>query len=159
MTFVRGGSRFRPKNVYLLKNAMIGVGWALLPVIGAAGASVPGSLIVFVGLQVLIGSTVRDIADVEEDRRHGVRSLPVVHGVERTLTGLEIVNLACVPALVLLALSGAPALAIGLLLPVAWRVGVLRLIRRSRTTKLLQAATLATCHLILVGAIVGQVLS
>jgi hypothetical protein len=156
MRFGPGPIRWRPKNVYLLKNTLIGLGWALLPVIGANGAPVPIALTVFVGIQIFIGSTVRDIADLDEDRREGARTLPVVHGVDRTLDWLELSNLACVPAVLLLAWSENGALAIGLCLPVAWRFGVLRLIRCRRTIGLLQGATLATCHLILLGALVGH---
>jgi 4-hydroxybenzoate polyprenyltransferase len=151
----RGGRRLRPKNVLVLKNVMVAAGWALLPVLGAQRFDVSPPLIAFVGAQVFIGSVVRDVADVKEDLAAGVSTLPVVLGVDRALAWLEHLNLASGLLLVAVGLGGSPLLAAGLAAAVLWRAVTLALTRRHRTPWLLQAGTLATCHCIFLGTVVG----
>ena len=90
-----GNNGFKLKNVFVLKNILIGVVWGSLILIGA------GSnydfwvylIFIFVCIQVFIGGIVRDIPDQKSDDQEGVKSLPVVLGADRTIIILHSINL------------------------------------------------------------------
>lgn len=89
-----GGRTLRLKHVLGVKNALIGLCWAALILVGAdhlADRSTQ-ALFVLASLQVFVGSALRDISDVHEDAARGVRTLPVVLGIPRTLQVLWVGN-------------------------------------------------------------------
>src|SRR5690606_13901529 len=75
------------KNVFLLKNLLIGFSWGLLVFIGAGEISSNATvyLFFFAVIQVFIGSAVRDVSDISSDSANGVKSLPVVFGVNNAI--------------------------------------------------------------------------
>ena len=93
---LRIGSRgFKLKNVFVLKNILIGIVWGSLILIGA-DANIDKwvyLVFIFVCIQVFIGGTIRDIPDLSSDEQEGVNSLPVVLGANRTIFILHAINL------------------------------------------------------------------
>ena len=85
---------FRLKTITGVKGLWIGAGWALLVYLGAGTLDLPHVQVVasFVALQVMVGSTLRDLHDVEEDRASGTHTLPLVLGVKKTYTLLHFIN-------------------------------------------------------------------
>jgi 4-hydroxybenzoate polyprenyltransferase len=89
-----GNKQFRLKNVFLLKNILIGLIWASLIIIGAGNFQdkIVQILFYFIALQVFIGGMIRDIPDVEKDRNTGVKTLPVVFGIPFTILFMHLIN-------------------------------------------------------------------
>lgn len=94
LSFKVRGKLFRIKNVFLLKNSLIGLVWGALILIGSGQLNHPVllSLFVFTSVQVLIGSLIRDVPDLEKDKISGVKSLPVVLGLKKTFWFMHSVN-------------------------------------------------------------------
>lgn len=93
--FVLKRKIYRLKNIFLLKNLMIGFSWGLLILIGSNGDFNEISTIMFVilAIQVFIGSSVRDFYDVEVDTESGIRSVPLVLGFKNGLVLLHLMNI------------------------------------------------------------------
>ena len=93
--FNSGKKSFRIKNVFLLKNVLIGLVWGSLVLAGYG--EVPNHeilmLFFFCSLQVMIGSLIRDLPDLSSDKNEGVNSLPVVLGENITVLILFILNM------------------------------------------------------------------
>ena len=94
LSFKLNGKLFRIKNVFLLKNTLIGIVWGALILIGSGDLKHPIliSLFIFTSVQVVIGSLIRDVPDLEKDRMSGVKSLPVVLGLKNTFSFMYVVN-------------------------------------------------------------------
>lgn len=88
-------TNFRLKNIFIVKNFYIGVLWGGLILVGANGFanSYITGLFIFTSLQVFMGSIIRDIPDLETDRKENVKSFPVVMGIKKTLLLLYAFNL------------------------------------------------------------------
>ena len=86
---------FRLKNIFLVKNLLIGLVWGSLVLIGANGVYQPHVILLFIycSLQVFIGGVIRDVPDREMDKMNEVKSFPVVIGVSYTIKLLHIINL------------------------------------------------------------------
>lgn len=95
LSFQFGGFKFRLKNIFLVKNILIGTIWGNLILIGAGETWNNNVIILFFFTcgQVLIGGIIRDIPDIEKDRQHGVQSIPLTIGTKQTLIALHIINL------------------------------------------------------------------
>ena len=95
ISFKIGGSIFRFKNVFIVKNLLIGLIWGSLVLIGAG--QIDDALIqlifIFASVQVFIGGIIRDIPDLEKDKQSGVKSLPVVLGIPVTILVIHLANL------------------------------------------------------------------
>ncbi len=94
--FATSNGTFRLKSLTGIKSAWIGVGWAMLVYLGAGDtSSSPYVHIVagFVALQVMAGSVLRDLDDLEEDRVSGTRTLPLVFGERTTYALLHTLNI------------------------------------------------------------------
>jgi 4-hydroxybenzoate polyprenyltransferase len=94
INFRFGEKSFRIKHFFGVKNSFIGILKGSLILAGAGGFTnrLTIAFFVFACLQVLIGSSIRDIPDVERDKKEGVNSFPVVLGVEKTLWLLHGIN-------------------------------------------------------------------
>jgi chlorophyll synthase len=88
-TWVYSAPPLRTKRLFLLSNLTIAVprgflvpvaGWAVVADLASAE---PFALGLVPGLFVLGAATTKDFADVEGDRAHGCRTLPIVLGAER----------------------------------------------------------------------------
>ena len=100
LSFRIGKKVFRLKNIFLIKNVLIGLIWGALVLIGAETVHKVEvqSLFIFCVLQVFIGSMTRDIPDIEKDKESGVKSLPVILGVPTTLFIMRLVNISSLGA-------------------------------------------------------------
>ncbi len=90
-----GAKNIRLKNIFLVKNLLIGIGWGNLVIIGA-GQTSPAlvmGMYAFVCVQVFIGSMIRDIADVNQDHYLKIKSFPVVIGVSNSIMFMHMLNL------------------------------------------------------------------
>lgn len=142
---------WRLKDIYLLKNILIGLGWGLLTIIGSGNFSKREMIyfFLFVSLQVLMGSVMRDIDDIAEDQKNGVRSLPVVHGLSKTVSILQWMN--WIGGGAIIAMAGItlrhPAFFFLLIAVLVWRAFLLFQVKNSAASKtwLLQSGNIGTC--------------
>jgi len=102
--FSLGKFRFRLKNVFLLKNLIIGILWGALVIVGVGTASndTAIALFLFTSMQVFIGSSLRDFLDISEDRKNGVNSIPIKLGIPQTITLLHVFNIITAISILLL---------------------------------------------------------
>lgn len=94
LSFNIGKKQFRIKNVFLVKNILIGLVWGALVLVGAGHISTEEVMVLFgfASIQVVIGSMIRDVPDIEKDRSSGVKSLPVVLGIPFTFSFMHSLN-------------------------------------------------------------------
>lgn len=95
INFKIGAYQFRLKNVFLVKNLLIGLTWGSLVLIGAGSLVNPflTLLFVFASTQVFLGGMIRDIPDLEKDKLAKVQSFPVILGVPATISFMHLVNI------------------------------------------------------------------
>jgi 4-hydroxybenzoate polyprenyltransferase len=151
INFKIGKKEFRLKNVFLIKNLLIGIVWGSLVLLGAGtNISVAANLIfIFACVQVFIGGIIRDIPDIEKDRNSGVKSFPVKIGIPATIKLLHIVNVASF-FVVFLKLSSLMVLGPVFGVTVLWRIRNLNLLAEEpNNRKWSQVMNLVTCVLIL----------
>jgi len=88
------GKQFRFKDIFLIKNIMIGSAWGGLVLIGGAVSnnSMLLNFFLIASIQVTIGGIIRDLPDIEFDRARGVKTLPVVLGPKITMRLLHVLN-------------------------------------------------------------------
>jgi 4-hydroxybenzoate polyprenyltransferase len=77
------------KRVLLVKNLLVGLSWGMIPLgVGVYYETVRSVDILFVfgfiTAALTIAAVVFDIKDIEGDQREGIRTVPIVVGVERT---------------------------------------------------------------------------
>ncbi len=86
--------RIRLKSTLFLKNIMIGCGWGLLIFLGYNER--PNEVIItggmFLTIQVVIGSILRDFDDTAEDHLNEVKTLPLVMGWDFSFLSLHLLN-------------------------------------------------------------------
>ena len=84
----------RLKNIFLVKNLMIGFAWGALVLIGAGSMEDRTAvwLTLFAMVQVFVGSMIRDVSDVNVDPERGIRSIPVVLGIEPSINLMHLIN-------------------------------------------------------------------
>lgn len=84
------------KSFFGVKNLWVAFGWALLVYLGAGRFDSESLrwLAALVGIQVFIGSTIRDLDDQKEDSENQIHSLPVTLGIQRTIYFLHFLNFA-----------------------------------------------------------------
>jgi 4-hydroxybenzoate polyprenyltransferase len=149
---------FRLKSLTGIKSAWIGIGWALLVYLGfgAIDSAVTHWVAGFVALQVMAGSVLRDLDDVEEDRKSGTKTLPIVFGVRTTYALLHGLNLLSGVLLVLMPFEWATIWS-GVLI---WRAANLEWIRwGSPGHYATQYMNLATCGMIFILRMVFYVMA
>jgi 4-hydroxybenzoate polyprenyltransferase len=90
---VKFGS-FRLKHVFFVKNFLIGICWGGLVLIGANNMQdqVALSLFILASIQVFIGSSIRDINDIDQDSQEYVHSIPVVIGIDNSIIFFHALN-------------------------------------------------------------------
>lgn len=149
------GKKFRLKDFFLVKNVMIGGVWGALVLIGGAATNDPLLIRFFfiAAAQVTIGGIIRDIPDVEHDRKIGVKTLPVVLGFGATMRFLHFFN----AALLFLAINYPiePGLLIFSLVVVGWRSLNLHFLGRNRNVAFFsQWMNLFTCVIFLIAIVI-----
>lgn len=133
-----GGHVKRLKEVLIVNTAVVAVAWAIsltfLPLAFANGSVTPAVAVVFLYffLRSFVDTEIPNVRDRQSDRAAGVRTLPVVFGIDRTqqaLFGIDLLTVAIVAYAVVqgyLSLLLALALGVGLL----YSIGVTSLITR-----------------------------
>jgi 4-hydroxybenzoate polyprenyltransferase len=153
---------FRLKHIFLLKNILIGFGWGGLLLVGANQLnSVSFLYFLFSSLQVFIGSTIRDISDIDKDRNDGVHSMPVVLGATETLRILQVINGFIFLCLFILWFAdlGIRLLILPLALTSLWRSLVISQISNSIDLRWQQKWNLWTCNILFLGTITTWILT
>lgn len=148
----------RLKSFFILKNFLIGVGWGLLVLLGSNHFSIASVFLTFLffTLQVTIGSIIRDMDDIDEDRKNKIPTFPIVLGIKNTLFALHGIN-----ALSLLVLFWGTMLSSELtslwhlwILIVVYRFGLIEVIRQKNMSPyLLQQANIMACGLVFMGRV------
>jgi 4-hydroxybenzoate polyprenyltransferase len=155
ISFRIGNCVYRIKNVFLIKNILIGLVWGGLVLIGAGimGNELVWLIFVFASVQVFIGGILRDIPDLEKDKFSGVKSLPVVIGVSKTILFVHLVNLGF---LVFCFLNQYDQLfLIFCTIPTLWRMLNIELLRREPNKRIWsQSLNLFTCILIMISFLI-----
>lgn len=148
----------RLKSFFILKNFLIGVGWGLLVLVGSNHFSIESVFITFLffTLQVTIGSVIRDMDDIEEDRKNKIPTFPIVLGIKNTMFALHGIN-----SISLLILFFGTRLVPELttlwylwVLIVIYRFGLIEVIRqKSMSPYILQQANILACGLVFIGRV------
>ena len=139
----------RLKNIFFVKNALIGLAWGSLVLIGSKDMFQTDVIYIFVfcSLQVFIGGVIRDVPDLEMDRSNNVITFPVLIGVKKTINLMHIINLST--AFLLLLFADNFNYFIVFLLPTTWRFFNLALLNsHPYNIKWSQWMNLFTCVLI-----------
>lgn len=140
---------FQLKNVFFIKNLLIGLAWGSLVLIGSNGIFQPHVILLFIycSLQVFIGGVIRDIPDLKMDRINEVKSFPVVLGLRHTITLLHLINLMSV--IVCFYVANNIIFSMVFLAPSIWRFSNLLFINKSPDNSMWnQWMNLFTCVLI-----------
>jgi 4-hydroxybenzoate polyprenyltransferase len=153
--FEFSGKVFRLKHVFIVKNFLIGICWGGLVLLGADSIDNADilSLFIFATIQVFIGSTIRDITDLESDTTEYVNSLPVVLGVRKTLFVLNMLNI--IALIYPLLLLGNFNNYIPVMITFIWRAIVLHKMTSTQSTIWSQKYNLLTCFTIFIGQLIA----
>jgi len=104
---VLGSSRLKDK--LLVKNLVISFGWSLIPLlVGLYYGSVPLvllGLVPFVFLRLMSNTVFFDLRDVRADAEFGVRTIPVVYGIDLSYRMMNLVDIASGAYVALLVLT------------------------------------------------------
>jgi 4-hydroxybenzoate polyprenyltransferase len=97
-----GSSRFRLKNIVLLKSitvagTMTATAVALAFAVYANSAFIVLTVTYFIFVKILIATMLLDVRDIEGDQKAGVRTIPVSLGVNKTRNLLLLLNSTLVP--------------------------------------------------------------
>jgi 4-hydroxybenzoate polyprenyltransferase len=98
-------SLFRLKQLLLVKNALVGISWGLIPIgVGVYYGIGPTVEIAFLSgfftIMLTVAAAVFDIKDIEGDRSKGIRTVPIAFGPRATRRGAAAVTLLVAIALV-----------------------------------------------------------
>jgi len=150
---------FQLKNVFLVKNLLIGLAWGSLVLIGSKdGFHTPLiGLFIYCSMQVFIGGTIRDIPDLKVDKLNKVNSLPVVLGVQSTIVIMHVINALSIGVCFLIT-QNYNAITL-FLVPIIWRVINLILVQKyPEKPSWSQWMNLFTCVIILLSTLLYVVL-
>lgn len=130
------GKRHRIKNMPFLKSVIIAFGWSLgvlIPVF-AVTSNISTALLtlsIFIFLQVIAGTVIRDIKDLSGDIKAGIRTIPVMLGVKKTGDLLFLINTVSLAFLISSSLIfNAPRYLLFMTIGCAWRYWNLMLLYR-----------------------------
>ena len=147
---------FKLKNIFFVKNALIGVVWGSLVLIGSNNiyqtSIIP--LFLYASLQVFIGGVIRDIPDLKKDKSNNVKSFPVVLGINYTIYLLHLINFTSI-IFIFFKYSNL-LIFIVFLIPFLWRsCNLLLLNSRPNNLRITEWMNLFTCVLILISTIIS----
>lgn len=151
LNFPFNGRNNRIKNIFLVKNIFIGFAWGSLILVGAGvfHHRLTMGLFIFTSLQVVIGSIIRDIPDIERDKTDRVKSLPAVFGTKATLHVLHALNLLSFLSGYLMEKNN--GFLLFMLMIISWRFISFIKIQKHNDSKLwTQTFNLLTCFLIFI---------
>lgn len=149
----------RLKSFFLLKNFLIGFAWGMLVFLGSNSFSLEAALITFLffTLQVTIGSVIRDLDDIKEDRKNKIPTFPIILGLQNTFIAIHGINLFSVLVLIagLQFVSELKFLWIMWTWVVVYRLGLIEIIRRKNMSPyLLQQFNILVCSLVFIGRMI-----
>jgi 4-hydroxybenzoate polyprenyltransferase len=153
MPFTYKGKRIKLKQIVFVKNIFIGFSWGALILVGAGSVETIEikAYFTFVSLQVVTGSMIRDLYDVEKDKKDAVITVPVKFGIPFTIQLLYLINLLSVWPLLFVSLNNGLILMLPVLL---WRFIVIRNVSRNQHSILwTQTSNIMTC--VILGIIVA----
>jgi len=149
------GTQFRFKDILFVKNIMIGSAWGALVLIGGAVSHDSLLLIFFLiaSIQVTIGGIIRDIPDIDFDRSKGVRTLPVVFGLKKTMRFLNLLNASIL--LLPVFFGGESGVWLFSIIVAGWRLTNLGLLERNvKVVFFSQWMNLFTCVIFLIATLI-----
>lgn len=135
------------KRLVGYKNAVTGLGWGLLVLLPNGVDRDALWLMLFVSVQVFIGSVLRDLSDAHEDEQAGLATLANRWGRARTYKRLDYFNLSSIAIVLLGSVWGQISLSIGW--TVLWRAFQLRMDEYSDLSPATRIRlNLLTCHIL-----------
>ena len=147
---------FKLKNVFFVKNALIGIVWGSLVLIGSNNIFQTNiiPLFLYASIQVFIGGVIRDIPDLKKDKSNNVKSFPVVLGTNFTINILHLINFM---SIILIFFNYNSLLIFTVfLIPFIWRsCNLLLLNSLSNNLTITEWMNLFTCVLILISTIIS----
>ena len=147
---------FKLKNVFFVKNALIGIVWGSLVLIGSNNIFQTNiiPLFLYASIQVFIGGVIRDIPDLKKDKSNNVKSFPVVLGINFTINILHLINFM---SIILIFFNYNNLLIFTVfLIPFIWRsCNLLLLNSRPNNLRITEWMNLFTCVLILISTIIS----
>ena len=147
---------FKLKNIFFVKNALIGIVWGSLVLIGSNNIFQANiiPLFLYASIQVFIGGIIRDIPDLKKDKSNNVKSFPVIFGINYTINLLHIINFISI-ILVFFNYNNLLIFTV-FLIPFFWRsCNLLLLNSRSNNLRITEWMNLFTCVLILISTIIS----
>lgn len=151
--------KFRLKHIFLVKNILIGLCWGGLVLIGSNNINENSTIaLTFIAIiQVFIGSSIRDLNDIEQDTIEYVRSIPIVLGVNNTFILFHLLNTLCL-IFGLLYLEDS-SFYLGISIIFIWRLFVLFKIQKDiHHLFWTQKMNLLTCSIIFLGTLISWIL-
>tara|TARA_B110000902_G_scaffold202783_1_gene230384 strand:+ start:7905 stop:8498 length:594 start_codon:yes stop_codon:yes gene_type:complete len=147
---------YKLKNVFFVKNALIGIVWGSLVLIGSNNIFQTNiiPLFLYASIQVFIGGVIRDIPDLKKDKSNNVKSFPVVLGTNFTINILHLINFM---SIILIFFNYNNLLIFTVfLIPFIWRsCNLLLLNSRPNNLRITEWMNLFTCVLILISTIIS----
>tara|TARA_B100000965_G_scaffold398161_1_gene415852 strand:- start:114 stop:950 length:837 start_codon:yes stop_codon:yes gene_type:complete len=147
---------FKLKNIFFVKNALIGIVWGSLVLIGSNNIFQTNiiPLFLYASIQVFIGGIIRDIPDLKKDKSNNVKSFPVVFGINYTINLLHLINFISI-ILVFFNYNNLLIFTV-FLIPFFWRsCNLILLNSRSNNLRITEWMNLFTCVLILISTIIS----
>tara|TARA_Y100000991_G_C21970947_1_gene349427 strand:- start:1524 stop:2360 length:837 start_codon:yes stop_codon:yes gene_type:complete len=147
---------FKLKNIFFVKNALIGIVWGSLVLIGSNNIFQTNiiPLFLYASIQVFIGGVIRDIPDLKKDKSNNVKSFPVVFGINYTINLLHLINFISI-ILVFFNYNNLLIFTV-FLIPFFWRsCNLILLNSRSNNLRITEWMNLFTCVLILISTIIS----
>lgn len=148
MPFNYKGKRTKLKHFLFVKNIFIGFSWGALILVGAGTfeTNLIKAFFLFASLQVVAGSMIRDLSDLEKDQKDGVITVPVKHGVRFTVNVLHVINILSFIPFLFLPLQQAMLAMIPVFL---WRLWVIYKVSQNHLSLLwTQTFNILTCVII-----------
>ncbi len=143
--------QFQLKNMFTVKNTFIGFAWGALIVVGAGTITEEKvlALFLFTSLQIVVGSIVRDCADIQHDSKNEVRTLPVIIGLKKTIIWLHVANLLTFLPSYLIFQDARMLVVMGIV--IGWKALILEKARRNNHSMLwTQTFNILTCFVIFI---------
>ena len=150
---------FQLKNIFLVKNLLIGLAWGSLVLIGSKEELFTDliGLFIYCSLQVFIGGIIRDIPDLESDKLNKINSLPVVLGIQNTLFIMHIINVLCIGFCFFITRNYFSMTLF--FIPLVWRfVNLIFVQKSSKKSSWTQWMNLFTCVIILISTLLYVIL-
>ena len=89
-------SSFRLKDLFLAKNLTVSLSWALsaalLPHVFGGDIGATSMIFIFLFIKCFVNTVVFDVRDIEGDRKVRANTIPVVVGIEKTMSILLFMN-------------------------------------------------------------------